>query len=71
MGRDGSRLRTAMVRIRRALARVRESIAAPPGRGPSFWLVTLFLGLVLPVPVAVVVVAARLRRGGLGSTIGR
>jgi hypothetical protein len=55
-----------MVRIRAALARVRESIASPSDRGPTFWLVTLLLGLLLPVPVAVVVVAARLRHTGLG-----
>ncbi len=55
-----------MVRIHTALARVRESIASPADRGPTFWLVTLLLGLLLPAPVAVAVVVARLRRAGSG-----
>ena len=65
MGRDGAGPGTAMVRIRTALARARESIASPSDRGATFWLVTLLLGLLLPAPVAVAVVVARLRRTGL------
>ncbi len=53
-----------MARLRRALARMRDSLASHGDRGLSFWLVTALLGLLLPAPVAVVVVAARLRRAG-------
>lgn len=51
--------------LRRAVAWVRGGASAS-GRGPGFWLVTALLGLLLPAPVAVVVVAARLRRPDAG-----
>ncbi|HEU4382428.1 MAG TPA: hypothetical protein VFR85_02900 [Anaeromyxobacteraceae bacterium] len=43
---------------------LREVGASDSRRGVGFWLVTALLGLLLPAPVAVVVVAARLRRPG-------
>ncbi len=51
-------------RVREALARARRAIASPSSRGPAFWVVTLLLGLLLPAPLAVAVVAARLRSAG-------
>ncbi len=52
--------------VRRAIAWLRAGVAPQPGRGTGFWLVTALLGLLLPAPVAVAVVAARLRRTGGG-----
>ena len=57
---------SAWARLRTVFARM-IGAATRPGRGLGFWLVTALLGLVLPAPVAVVVVAARLRRGPAGS----
>jgi hypothetical protein len=45
---------------------MRGGFAPASSRGLGFWLVTALLGLLLPAPVAVVVVAARLRRPGAG-----
>ena len=55
-----------MARLRKALAWTRDSIRSRANRGLGFWVVTALLGLLLPVPVAVVVVAARLRRARSG-----
>jgi len=52
-----------MVRLREALAWMRDGISSPSNRGLAFWLVTILLGLLLPAPVAVAVVVARLRGG--------
>lgn len=51
-----------MIRIGNALTWTRAAIASHGNRGLGFWLVTALVGLLLPAPVAVVVVAARLRR---------
>jgi hypothetical protein len=37
-------------------------VASPSSRGLAFWLVTILLVLLLPAPVAIAVVVARLRR---------
>lgn len=63
MGTDGQSGGATLLRLRKALAWMKERIAAPPDRGFSFWLVTALLGLLLPAPVAVAVVVGRLRRG--------
>ena len=60
---------SAWARLRTAFARMIGAVSRP-GRGLGFWLVTALLGLVLPAPVAVVVVAARLRRNGAGGPAG-
>ena len=62
MRRDGLSARAAMGRLDAALARMRDSIVSPSNRGWAFWLVTVLLGLLLPSPVAVALVVARLRR---------
>lgn len=66
MSWDGLSAVTALAHLRESLTRTlawaRDALAAPTHRGPAFWLVTVLLGLLLPAPVAVAVVAARLRR---------
>ena len=52
----------ASVNVREALAWIRDAIGRVPRRGLGFWLVTILLGVLLPAPVAIAVVAARLRR---------
>ncbi len=52
--------------LRKTAAWMRGGFASASSRGIGFWLVTALLGLLLPAPVAVVVVAARLRRPGAG-----
>ncbi len=64
MRTDGHRLGSLRAFLRRATAWLRAGIAPRADRGPGFWLVTALLGILLPAPVAVAVVAARLRRTG-------
>lgn len=65
MRTDRHGLGSAWARLREALARM-GGAASRPGRGLGFWLVTALLGLLLPAPVAVAVVAARLKRTSAG-----
>ncbi len=51
-------------RVREVLARARRAVASPSSRGPASWVVTLLLGVLLPAPLAVAGVAARLRSAG-------
>jgi hypothetical protein len=48
-------------RLRQRLARARARLVAPQERGPAFWLVTVALAVLLPAPIALALVAARLR----------
>jgi len=49
-------------RLRQSITRTKTALLARTDHGMGFWFMTLFLGLVLPTPVAVVVIAARIRR---------
>ena len=60
--REGTGVSAAIARLRDALARVTNVITSPSRRGFAFWFVTALLGLLLPAPVAVPVIVARLRR---------
>lgn len=60
---DGLSQGAAMVRLRAMLAWMGGGVASPSSRGMAFWLVTVLLALLLPTPIAVAVVVARLRRG--------
>ena len=60
--REGAGVSAAIARFRDAIARVTNVIISPSRRGFAFWFVTVLLGLLLPAPVAVPVVVARLRR---------
>lgn len=60
---DGLSQAAAMVRLRAMLAWMGRGAIHPSGRGVVFWLVTVLLGVVLPSPIAVAVIAVRLRRG--------
>jgi hypothetical protein len=51
-----------MARLREMLAWMRAGVASSSNRGLAFWLVTVLAGLLLPAPIAVAVVVARLRR---------
>ena len=64
---DGLSQGATMVRLRAVLAWMGGGVAPPSRRGVAFWLVTALLGLLLPAPVAVAVVVARLRRGRGGT----
>jgi len=55
-------LRTLAARLRQSITRTKTALLARTDHGMGFWFMTLFLGLVLPTPVAVVVIAARIRR---------
>jgi len=54
---------TAASWVRAALSAARGVLAPAPHRGPGFWLVTVLLGVVLPAPLAIAVLATRLRGG--------
>lgn len=60
---NGASQAAAMVRLRAMLAWMGRGAAGPSSRGVTFWLVTVLLGVLLPSPIAVAVIAARLRRG--------
>ena len=66
MGAEGHGAGSVRAFLRRAAAWLLGGAAPGPGRGLGFWLVTALLGLLLPAPVAVAVVAARLRRTTAG-----
>ncbi len=63
---DGLGHAAPMVRLRAMVAWMERSVVHPSGRGVTFWLVTALLGLLLPAPIAVAVIAARLRGGREG-----
>jgi len=46
-----------------ALTWIRNHSGFPSSQGPAFWIVTLLIALLVPSPIAVPVVIARLRRG--------
>lgn len=50
------------VPFREALAAARDAMDRLPDRGVAAWLVAILLVLVLPAPVAIAVIVARLRR---------
>ena len=53
-----------MRRMFQVLGQIRNRMSSLFDRGAGFWVGTVLLGLLLPVPVAVVAVAARLRARG-------
>lgn len=57
-----------MSRLHDMLQRIRNRFSSLFERGAGFWIGTVLLGLLLPAPVAIVAVTARLRaRGRLGA----
>ncbi len=70
MRTDGHRPGPVRALLGRIASWLVGGVSPSSGRGPGFWLVTAALGLLLPAPVAVAVVAARLRRTGPGRPAG-